>query len=89
LTKLEINIIMGQVRLKMTNIRVHSEQIRLPKEIAAKLKGKTVKFIQTDQGILMKTVVDPIKSARGVLRGSKFSTAVYLKNKKQDKELEK
>jgi hypothetical protein len=73
----------------MESVMVNSEQIRLPKRIASKLKGKSVEFIETEQGILLKTMADPIKAARGILKGSKFSTRRYLQNKKEDKKLEK
>jgi hypothetical protein len=65
-----------------------SEQLNLPEHIAKRLKGRKIKFIETNEGILIKPVEDSIKELRGFLEGSKFTTEVYLQQKRQDKEME-
>jgi hypothetical protein len=66
-----------------------SEQLNFPENIAKKLKGRKIEFIETNEGILIKPVDDPIKEIRGFLEGSKFTTEVYLRQKNREKELEK
>lgn len=56
------------------------EQLNLPEHIAKKLKGRKIEFIETNDGILIKPVEDPIKELRGFLEGSKF-TMDTLKSK--------
>ena len=73
----------------MENILIESEHLTLPKKIAEKMKGQIVRILETEDGILIKPVKDFIKSARGILSDSKFSTDKYLGNKKIDKEREK
>lgn len=65
-----------------------AEQLNLPEHIAKKLKGRKIEFVETNEGILIKPVEDPIKELRGFLEGSKFTTEDYLQQKNQDKELE-
>lgn len=72
----------------METIVIKFEQLNLPAEIAKKLKGKEVEILETKQGILLKPLEDPIKSARGFLKGSHFSSERYMLLKKEEKELE-
>lgn len=65
-----------------------ADQLNLPEHIAKKLKGRKIEFIETNEGILIKPVEDPVKELRGFLEGSKFTTENYLQQKKRDKELE-
>lgn len=64
------------------------EQLNLPEHIAKKLKGRKVEFVETNDGILLKPVEDPIKELRGLQEGSKFTTEAYLQQKQQEKALE-
>ncbi len=72
----------------MGTIVLKSEQLNLPDEIAKKLKGKELELLETKEGILLKPVEDPIKMARGFLKGSRFSSERYMQLKKEEKELE-
>ena len=65
-----------------------AEQLNLPEHIAKKLKGRKIEFIETNEGILIKPIDDPITEIRGFLEGSKLTTEAYLRQKSQDKELE-
>lgn len=73
----------------MEAIIIKSEQLNLPEKMAKKLKGKEIKLIETQEGILLKTLKDPIKDARGSLKGSRFSSERYMRLKKGEKELER
>jgi len=72
----------------MGMIVYEAEQLNLPENIAAKLKGKKIELLETAEGILIKPIEDPIAELRGFLKGSQFNTETYMKQKKQDKELE-
>jgi hypothetical protein len=65
-----------------------AEELNLPKSIAKKFKGRKIEFVETNEGILLKPVEDPIKELRGFQKGSKFTTEAYLQQKHQDKEME-
>lgn len=65
-----------------------AEELNLPKHIAKKFKGRKIEFVETNEGIFLKPVEDPIKELRGSQEGSKFTTEAYLQQKRQDKELE-
>jgi len=74
----------------METIVVKSEQLNLPEKIAKKLKGKELEIIETKEGILLKPILeDPIKAARGFLKGSRFTSERYMQLKQEEKELEK
>lgn len=73
----------------MRGVILKSEQLNLPEEIEKKLKGKELELIETKEGILLRLVEDPIKIARGSLKGSRFSSERYIKFKKEEKELER
>lgn len=68
---------------------VKSKQITLPQNIVKKLKGRRVQIIETAEGILLKPAENSIKSARGFLKGSRFSTEKYFQLKKEEKSLER
>ena len=66
-----------------------TEQLKLPESIAKKIKDEKVEIVETDEGILIRPVQDnPIKELRGFLKGGNFTTKKYLKQKRQEKELE-
>lgn len=73
----------------METVAVRSEQLNLPREIARKLKGKDIQFLETKEGILLRPIKDSIKEARGFLKGSRFSSKKYMQLKKEEKELER
>ncbi len=57
--------------------------------VADKFKGGKIELIETKEGILIRPIKsDPVKESKGLLKGTIFTTAKYLQQKKQDKELE-
>jgi hypothetical protein len=74
----------------MEAIIVKSEELNLPEKIARRFKGKELEIIETKEGILLKPIMeDPIKKARGFLKGSRFTSERYMQLKQEEKELEK
>ncbi len=73
----------------METIRVKSEQLHLPPEVARNLKGKEVQFLEIDGGYFLKPIGDPIKEAKGCLKDKRFSTKSYFRMKNEEKALEK
>ena len=73
----------------METMRIETDQIRLPYEVARKLVGKMVRFIEVEDGFMIKTLSDPIKEARGILKEKRFSTESYFRNKREEKAIEK
>lgn len=73
----------------METIRVKSEQLPLPPEVARNLKGKEVQFLEIDGGYFLKPIGDPIKEAKGCLKDKRFSTQSYFRMKNEEKALEK
>jgi len=69
--------------------RVKSEQLNLPVDVARKLKGKEVEILELKEGFLLRPVADSIQEARGFLKSRRFSTNIYLRNKLEEKALEK
>ena len=70
-------------------LKIDTAHITLPSEIAKKLIGKVIQFIEVGDGIMMKTVPQSVKEARGVLKNKKFSTERYFQLKKEDKASER
>ena len=73
----------------METLVLEGEHINLPKHILKKFKGKRIELLETKEGIILKTGVDVIKEARGILKGTRFNTKTYIEQKKRDKELER
>jgi hypothetical protein len=72
----------------MKAILVESNKITLPESIVKKIKGKKINIISTKEGVLLKPVEDTIRSAKGLLKGSCFSTSKYFQLKQEEKKLE-
>jgi hypothetical protein len=73
----------------MSPVVVMPNELNLPKTISNKLKGKRFELLETKRGILLKPAKDFIREARGVLKGSVFSSEKYVQLKREDKELER
>ena len=73
----------------METIRVKSEQLPLPPEVAKNLKGKEVQFLEIDGGYFLKPIGDPIKEAKGCLKDKRFSTQSNFSMKNEEKALDK
>ncbi|MBN1226097.1 MAG: hypothetical protein JXA79_03830, partial [Deltaproteobacteria bacterium] len=65
-----------------------ADNLNLPRDVIEKLKGKDLELLEVREGFLLRPVDDPIKEARGFLRGKQFSTAKYFQMKKEDKDVE-
>ena len=77
----------------MHTLKIDTGQIKLPDAVAKKLIGKVIEFIELKDGFMMKTLIDdptndPIKEARGILKGKGFSTERYFRLKEEDKAIE-
>jgi hypothetical protein len=72
----------------MKAILVETNKITLPESILKKIKGKKINIISTKEGVLLKPVEDTIRSAKGLLKGSRFSTSKYFQFKQEEKKLE-
>ena len=72
----------------MKAILVETNKITLPESILKKIKGKKINIISTKEGVLLKPVEDSIRSAKGLLKGSRFSTSKYIQFKQEEKKLE-
>ncbi|GAB6275092.1 MAG: hypothetical protein STSR0004_19570 [Peptococcaceae bacterium] len=70
-------------------LKIKSEKLNLPPEIAEKLKGKEVELLEVKGGFLLRPVSDAIREARGILKNKQFSTDVYLSHKLEEKKMEK
>jgi len=68
----------------METLVMEGEQINLPKRILNKFRGKRIEMVETNEGILLKPKGDAIKEARGILKGSRFNTETFLKQKQED-----
>ncbi|MDU9050208.1 MAG: hypothetical protein Q3M30_15285 [Candidatus Electrothrix sp. Rat3] len=73
----------------MHTLKIDTAHITLPNEIARKLIGKVIQFIEVRDGIMMKTMPQSVKEARGVLKNKNFSTERHFQLKKEDKAAEK
>lgn len=72
----------------MTTAIITSDQLKLPKKFASKFKGKRIRFVEMGNGILLSPVSDPVKEARGLLKGSIFTSEKYMHDKQEEKSLE-
>ena len=69
----------------MKAVLIDSNKITLPESVAKKIKGGEIRFITTNEGVLLKPVEEPIRAAKGFLKNSRFSTKKYLQFKKEEK----
>jgi len=73
----------------METLVLEGRHINLPKHILKKFKGKRIELLETKEGILLKPGIDIIKETRGILKGSRYNSSTYNKQKQIDKELER
>ncbi len=72
----------------MTHVIIDSKELNLSEEFAKKLKSRKVELVETEEGILIRSVTDAVQRAKGFLKGSNFTLDKYLKEKQKEKELE-
>jgi hypothetical protein len=72
----------------MISTIVRSKHLDLPDEIAKRLEGKRVTFIETEAGVLIKPMENVVRAVRGMLKGSGFSTQQFMAQKRKEKDLE-
>ena len=73
----------------MASIIVETKDLNLPETIARKIKGSKVEILETSEGVLIRSVPNPILSARGILKGKGFTTKNLAEMKEDEKELER
>jgi hypothetical protein len=73
----------------MSTVALENDVLKLPAEIARKLKGKRIELVEVEEGVLLRTVGNPIAEARGMLKGSRFTSERYLSLKRAEKEKER
>ncbi len=72
----------------METLVLDGGHINLPQRILRKFKGKQIRLVETDEGVLLSPIEDAIAEARGILKGSSFTSEKFFDQKKKDKELE-
>ena len=72
----------------MEIITIKNNSLRLPEDIAKKLRGMQIEISELKEGILLKAVKNPIDEARGFLKGKQFTSKRYLEMKRVEKDLE-
>lgn len=72
----------------MPSVIVKTRRVELPPDLARKLQGKRVEFVETKRGVLIRPVEDPITKARGLLKGTSISTEAFMRDKQEEKERE-
>ena len=72
----------------MSTTLLREDVLKLPERIARLLRGKRIEFIETEGGVLLHPVDNPIPEARGMLKGSRFTSERYLSLIKSEKEKE-
>ncbi len=71
----------------MTSKIVDKDDLIIPLEFLNSLSGKKVKISKTKEGILISSVEEAIKKARGILKGI-YGTEEYFNDKQEEKKLE-
>ena len=72
----------------MEIITIKNNSLRLPENIAKKLRGMQIEISELKEGVLLKAVKNPIDEARGCLKGKQFTSKRYLEMKSVEKDLE-
>jgi hypothetical protein len=72
----------------MESLEIEENILKLPGEIANKLRGKQIEIKELKEGILLKISNSSIAEARGFLKGKRFTTSRYMQMKKKEKGLE-
>jgi len=73
--------------MKTTTIK--SGSIKLPLEIARRLRGKDIEIIETNDGVLLRPTQGIIQSTRGFLKGKgSFSSSKFMSEKQKEKRFE-
>ena len=68
---------------------VQANRVYLPEPMARRFQGKSFEVIEMSEGILLKPVDDPIRLAKGCLKGTGFSSQRFIELKQAEKELER
>jgi virulence-associated protein VagC len=73
----------------MPQIIVNTDTLRLPSELRTKIETEQVLIRETEDGLLLTPYKQTGKiRARGMLRGSGFSTERFFEQKRADREME-
>jgi len=72
----------------MRQMVVDMESIKLPVDLREKIGTEQVLIRETDDGFLLAPFHKQAGKARGILKGSGFSTERFFEQKRADKEME-
>ena len=72
----------------MESVILYAEALNLPDVFAIKMRGKKVEITENNNILTIKPVQSSIIEARGMLKGSRFSTATIIEQKRIEKEPE-
>ena len=72
----------------MRQMVVDMESIKLPVDLRGKIDTEQVLIRETDEGFLLTPFHKRIGEARGILKGSGFSSERFFEQKRADKEME-
>ena len=72
----------------MQQMIVDMESIKLPVDLREKIGTEQVLIRETDKGFLLVPFHKQAVKARGILKGSGFSTERFFEQKRADKEME-
>jgi len=72
----------------MQQMIVDMESIKLPVDLREKIGTDQVLIRETDEGFLLAPFHKQVVKARGMLKGSGFSTERFFEQKRADKEME-
>jgi len=63
----------------MTPIIVETRDVHLPETIAWKIKGSKLETLETSEGVLIRSIPNPILSARVILKGKVLRPRILLR----------
>jgi len=72
----------------MQQVVVEIDSIKLPVDLRGKICTEQVLIRETNDGFLLAPFHQQVGKARGILKGSGFSTERFLEQKRTDKEME-
>ena len=72
----------------MQQMVVDMESIKLPVDLKGKIGTEQILIRETDEGFLLAPFHKQAGKARGILKGSGFSTERFFEQKRADKEME-
>ena len=72
----------------MGSVILQAETLNLPESLAAKLRGKKVELMESEDSIIIRPVQNAVDSAYGMFKSDGLVTDRFMKRKQLEKELE-